>query len=145
MEPVNVVIGTIGVDCHVVAPRVLAYAFEKAGFKVTCLGAMCAQEEFINTAVETGARAILISSHHGHGLVDCEGLRGKCEEAGLDDVLLYVGGFLVVARQRQDWADVEKAYKEIGFDRVYPPETTPAQAIADLRADLGLPVEVAAN
>jgi methylaspartate mutase sigma subunit len=88
----SVVIGTIGADAHMIGGWVLQKAFQDAGFTVAFLGAVVPQEEFINAAIEIDADAILVSSMYGMGLLDCEGLRDKCIEAGLDHILLYVGG-----------------------------------------------------
>ncbi|MCD1257292.1 methylaspartate mutase subunit S [Paenibacillus athensensis] len=131
---VTIVLGVIGADCHAVGNKILEHTFTEAGFHVVNLGVLCAQEEFIHAAVETNARAILVSSLYGHGEIDCRGLKGKCVEAGLPDVLLYVGGNLVVGNH--DWDEVRLKFEEMGFDRVYPPSVPLAQAVADLRSDL---------
>lgn len=130
------VIGVIGADCHSVGNKILDYAFSEAGFKVINIGVLSSQEEFINAATETRADAIIVSSLYGHGEMDCRGLRDKCVEAGLDDVLLYVGGNLVVGKQ--DWEGVRQRFAEMGFDRVYPPGTLPNRTIDDLKKDLKL-------
>lgn len=131
---VNLVTGVIGADVHAVGNRILSYALEKAGFSVTNVGVLASQEEFINAAVETAAAAILVSSLYGHGELDCQGMRERCVESGIGDILLYVGGNIVVGQQ--EWSDVERRFKAMGFDRVYPPGVLPDQAIADLTADL---------
>jgi methylaspartate mutase sigma subunit len=131
----TLVLGVIGADVHAVGNKILEFAFRSAGFTVVNLGVMVSQEEFVHAAVETAADAILVSSLYGHGEMDCRGLRGKCDEAGLAGIPLYVGGNLVVGKK--DFAEVEALYKEMGFTRVYPPGTLPETAIADLRADLG--------
>ncbi|NLB50247.1 MAG: methylaspartate mutase subunit S [Clostridiaceae bacterium] len=132
----RLVIGVIGADVHAVGIRILEFAFRQAGFQVTNLGVMVSQEEFIGAALETGADAIVVSSLYGHGELDCRGLRDKCDEAGLEGILLYVGGNIVVGKQ--DFNDVEKRFHEMGFDRVFPPGTTPEQAIECLNKDLGV-------
>ncbi|MFA5586854.1 MAG: methylaspartate mutase subunit S [Saccharofermentanales bacterium] len=132
----KLVIGVIGADVHAVGIRILEYAFRDAGFDVTNLGVMVSQEEFIGAAVETGADAIVVSSLYGHGELDCRGLREKCDEAGLSDILLYVGGNIVVGKQ--DFNDVEKRFLDMGFDRAFPPGTTPEEAIDWLTRDLGV-------
>jgi len=66
--------------------------------------------------------------------MDCRGMRDKCNEAGLEGILLYVGGNIVVGKQ--EWSDVERRFKEMGFDRVYKPGTPVEQDIEDLREDL---------
>jgi len=132
----TVVLGVIGADVHAVGNRILDFAFTQAGFKVINIGVLASQEEFIRAAIETNAAAILVSSLYGHGEIDCRGLRGKCEEAGIGKVVIYVGGNLVIGKQ--DFAMVEGRFLEMGFDRVYPPGTMPETAIADLQQDLGL-------
>jgi methylaspartate mutase sigma subunit len=39
---------------------------------------------------------------------------------------------------KQDWQEVEKKFKDMGFNRVYPPGTMPDQFVADLKADFSL-------
>ena len=132
-----VVIGVLN-DIHMIGPTLIGHALTKAGFKVVKVGALATQEDLIRAAIETDAKAILVSSSYGHAIMDCEGMRQKCIEAGLKDVLLYVGGNPVVTRQNQDWKEVETAFKAMGYDRVYSPETTPRQAVADLKTDFGI-------
>lgn len=136
MEKKTIVIGVIGSDCHAVGNKILDYALTEAGFNVINIGVLSPQEDFINAAVETNADAILVSSLYGHGEIDCRGLREKCNEAGLEGILLYVGGNIVVGKQ--NWDDVYKRFKDMGFDRVYPPGTTLETTIKALKEDLGI-------
>ena len=133
----TVVMGVIGADCHAVGNKILDYAYTQAGFNVVNIGVLSSQEDFIQAAEETGAKAILVSSLYGHGEIDCRGLREKCDEAGLSDVLLYVGGNLVVGKH--DWPEVQKKFQDMGFNRVYPPGASPDLGISDLHDDLNLP------
>lgn len=130
----TVVIGTVGQDCHVVGISVLRHALEKAGCEVAFLGALTAADEFIGVARETAADAIFVSSLYGMGRADCADLRAKCMEAGIGDILLYVGGVLVT--DPEEWEKTESLFKELGFDRVYPPGTKPQQALDDLHRDI---------
>lgn len=130
----TLVIGVIGSDCHAVGNKILEHSFTQAGFNVVNIGVLCPQEDFINAAIETNADAIIVSSLYGHGEIDCRGLREKLNESGLDSIVLYAGGNLVVGKQK--WEDVEKKFKQMGFDRVYAPGTSPEVDIADLRKDL---------
>ncbi len=116
----NIVLGVIGFDCHSVGNKILEAFFTEAGFKVTNLGVMVSQEEFISAAIETDAKAILVSSLYGHGEIDCAGLREKCIEKGLDNILLYVGGNLVVGKTPQE--KVEAKFLQMGYDRVFAPD-----------------------
>jgi methylaspartate mutase, S subunit len=135
MKTKTIVTGVIGADVHAVGNKILAFALEEAGFNVVNLGVMVSQEEFIDAAIETNADAILISSLYGHGEIDCNGLREKCDEAGLKDIPILVGGNLVVGKQ--DFADVEKRFKAMGITRAYPPGTAVETSINDLHELLG--------
>ncbi len=133
----TVVLGVIGADCHAVGNKILDFAYTQGGFNVVNIGVLSSQEEFIQAAEETNAKAILVSSLYGHGEIDCRGLREKCEEAGLNDILLYVGGNLVVGKH--DWDEIRKKFEDMGFNRVYGPGSDPEVGVRDLRADLQLP------
>ena len=115
----TLITGVIGSDTHIVGNRILSMALEKAGYKVVSLGALTPAEDFIKAAVETSADAILVSSLYGQGELDCRGFRALCIEAGLDDILLYVGGNLIVGKH--PWPVVEKIFLDMGFDRAAPP------------------------
>lgn len=130
----TLVIGVIGSDCHAVGNKIMDYALTEEGFNVINIGVLSPQEDFINAAVETNADAIVVSSLYGHGEIDCRGLREKCQEAGLKNVLLYVGGNIVVGKQ--DWNDVYGRFKNMGFDRIYPPGTPIETTINNLKEDL---------
>lgn len=134
MEKKTLVLGVVGADCHAVGITILDKGLTAAGFNVVNIGVMSSQEEFINAAIETNAAAILVSSLYGHGEIDCRGMRGKCDEAGLEGIKLYVGGNIVVGKQ--EWADVYQRFKNMDFDRIYPPGTLVQTAIADLKEDL---------
>lgn len=133
MSKKTVVLGVIGSDCHAVGNKILDYSLSDAGFNVVNIGVLSPQEDFINAAIETDADAILVSSLYGHGEIDCRGMRESCEESGLKDVLLYVGGNIVVGKQ--EWEPVKERFKDMGFDRVYPPGTSVDTAIHDLEED----------
>jgi methylaspartate mutase sigma subunit len=132
----TIVLGTIGHDAHIVGSSVLRHAFEEAGFKVIFLGAVVPAEEFIAAAKEGAADAILVSSLYGMARIDCADFGPKCAEAGLGGIRLYIGGILVT--DPEEWPQTEKLFKGYGFHRVYPPQTKPQTAIADLKVDLGL-------
>lgn len=134
MDKKTIVLGVIGSDCHAVGNKILDYSLTDAGFDVVNIGVLSPQEDFINAAVETNADAILVSSLYGHGEIDCRGMREKAEEAGLKDILLYVGGNIVVGKQ--EWEDVHKRFMDMGFDRVYPPGTSVETSVRDLKEDL---------
>ena len=130
----NIVLGVIGSDCHSVGNKILEAFFTEQGFKVTNLGVMVSQEEFIAAAIETDAKAILVSSLYGHGEIDCAGLREKCIEKGLEDIILYVGGNLVVGKT--PFNEVEAKFKKMGFDRVFSNEGSLEEEAEQLRQDI---------
>jgi methylaspartate mutase sigma subunit len=132
----TIILGVIGADCHAVGNKILDFAFSQAGFDVVNIGVLSPQEDFISAAIETNAKAILVSSLYGHGEIDCRGLREKCDEAGLSDIVLYVGGNLVVGKQ--DWDSVKERFINMGFNRVYAPGTDPKISIEDLKKDLNI-------
>ena len=130
----TVITGTVGMDAHVIGTKILSRAFRDAGFKVIELGCLTPPDEFIRAAQETDADAILMSSLYGMAELDLRGFKDRCLEAGLEDVLLYIGGILAVSRH--DFKEDEEKFKKMGFDRVYPPEADLKSAIEDLRNDL---------
>jgi len=130
----TVVTGTVGRDAHVIGTKILSRALRDAGFNVVELGILTPPEEFIQAAIENKADAILMSSLYGMGENDVQGFRDKCVQAGIGDVLLYIGGNLGVGKH--DFKDDEIKFKKLGFDRVYPPASDVKGAIGDLRADL---------
>ena len=134
------VTGVIGEDVHVVGIRVIENALRDSGFKVHSLGAQVSQEEFIQAALETNADAVLISSLSGHAEILVHSFRDKCVEAGLGDIILYIGGNLVLSEAQM--ANAGSIFKELGFNRVYLPGTTPNKVIEDLTTDIASAREV---
>jgi methylaspartate mutase sigma subunit len=136
---IKIVIGTIGADAHMIGAWVLSEAYKTAGFQVTFLGAVVPQEEFVNSAIETNADAILVSSSYGMGIIDCEGLREKCIEAGLGDIILYAGGTVAAPLElEKNWPEIERRFHEMGFNRVFQNTCTPEESIRILKEDLGI-------
>lgn len=131
----TIVIGVIGADVHAVGNKIIEYVLQKAGYNVVNVGVLSSQEDFIHAAIETNADLILVSSLYGHGEIDCRGMRAKCIESGIGDIILYVGGNIVVGKQ--DFNDVKERFLQMGFNRVYPPGTPIEKSLADLKLDLG--------
>lgn len=129
----KVVLGVIGSDCHAVGNKIITRMLQDNGIEVVNLGVMVSQDEFIDAAIETGADAILVSSIYGHGEIDCMGFRGRCVERGVEDILLYVGGNLVIGKR--DFPQVEKLFEGMGFDRVFPPRVDLDEVASLLKSD----------
>jgi methylaspartate mutase S subunit len=134
MKQPTVITGTLGMDAHVIGTKVLSRTLRDAGFNVVELGIQVSAEEFIKVAQETNADAILMSSLYGMAELDLEGFKEKYMEAGLEDVVFYIGGALKVGRH--DFKEDVEKFKKLGFDRVYPPEVDLQSAIKDLWEDL---------
>ena len=131
----TIITGTVGMDAHVIGTKVVSRALRDAGFNVVELGMQVSPEEFISVAQETNADAILMTSLYGMAELDLKDFNEKRMEAGLGDLLLYIGGNLVIGRY--DPKEVEPRFKKLGFDRVYPPETDIVAVInGDLKNDL---------
>jgi methylaspartate mutase S subunit len=133
-KQITVITGTIGFDAHVIGTKILSHTLREEGFKVVELGIQTPPGDFIKAAQEAKADVIMISSLYGMAEFDLKGFKEKCIEAGIGDTLLYIGGMLSV--DNQDFTEVEKKFKGMGFDRVYPQEVDLMTAIAELRADL---------
>ena len=134
MNGPTIVLGVIGSDCHSVGNKVLDVFLTERGFHVVNLGVMVSPDEFIDAALESGAHAILVSSLYGHGELDCAGFRQRCLDRGLHDVVLYVGGNLVVGKTPREL--VERKYLAMGFVIVFFPQDDLERAAACLQADI---------
>jgi methylaspartate mutase S subunit len=131
----TIITGTVGGDAHVIGTKIISRALKDTGFNVVALGMQVSPEEFISVAQETNADAILMTSLYGMAELDLKGFNEKRMEAGLSDLLLYIGGNLVIGRYNPK--EVEPRFKKLGFDRVYPPETDINEVIEnDLKKDL---------
>ena len=130
----TVVLGVIGADCHSVGIRILEGFFSEKGFRVVNLGVMVSQDEFIDAAIETGAAAILVSSLYGQGELDCAGFRERCTERGLERIVLYVGGNLVIGKAPRE--EIAAKFTAMGFDRVFMPADDLEEAARLLAADI---------
>ncbi len=130
----GVVITGILNDIHHLGIWFVEKVLEREGYKVVRLGTMLAQEDFIKAAIETAADAVFASCSNGHAEFDCQGLREGFVEAGLPNILLYLGGALSV--QPKPWKELESLFLGMGFDRIAPPGTKPEEVIKWLEEDL---------
>lgn len=133
MKP-RVVIGVIGDDIHVVGNRIMQLALEESGFRVFNLRTRNRPQQFCQAALETNAHAVFVSSLNGEGEYWCSEFRKQFDDAGLDRILLYVGGNVVVGNRSA--VEIERVFKGYGFDRVYHQQPDIGVAIAHLHEDL---------
>jgi methylaspartate mutase sigma subunit len=125
----------IGDDIHVVGNRIIQLALEESGFQVFNLRTRNRPEHFCQAALEVNAHAILVSSLNGEGEYWCADFRHRLVQMGLANVLLYVGGNVVVGKRAE--AEVVALFKSYGFDRVYHQKPDVSGAITDLLEDIG--------
>src|ERR1039457_1468375 len=75
----------------------------------------------------------------GMGILDCEGLRDKCVEAGLKNIILYAGGNVAASHElERNWPEIEKRFRDMGFNRVYRNTVKVDEVVATLKSDLGI-------
>ncbi len=130
----TIVTGVIGEDVHITGIRIIEHALRNAGYQVHSLGIHNSQEDFINAAIETKADVIMISSLCGHAKLLVEGFKDKCIESGINNVLLYLGGQLVI--HSREWESIAAEFLQLGFDRVLKPFIMPEKVIEILENDL---------
>ena len=130
----RVVIGVIGDDIHVVGNRIMQLALEESGFQVFNLRTRNRPDHFCQAALEANAHAVFVSSLNGEGEYWCADFRKRFIDAGIGEVLLYVGGNLVVGTRSTD--EVVTLFERYGFDRVYHQQPDIGVAIADLLEDM---------
>ncbi len=113
----KVVTGVVGNDIHVVANRLIELSLQARGYEVFNLGVNTYLEEFFDAAVETGADVLMISSLNG----EAEGWGRevkllKARYKGLDDIIMMIGGNLVVGSGNTE--EIVARYERYGFDLV---------------------------
>ena len=109
-------------------------ALQESGYRVFNLRTRNRPEHFCQAALETNANAVFVSSLNGEGEYWCSDFRRQFVDAGLPDILLYVGGNLVVGKRPRE--EVVALFRQYGFDRVYHQERDIGVAIAHLNEDL---------
>lgn len=134
MSRSRVVIGVIGDDIHIVGNRIMQLALEECGFSVYNLRTRNRPERFVQAALEVNAHAVFVSSLNGEGEHWCSDFRKRFSNVGLESILLYVGGNIVVGKRSQE--EVIALFKGFGFDRVYHQLSDIRVAIRQLEEDL---------
>lgn len=131
----RVVIGVIGDDIHVVGNRVMHLALEESGYHVFNLRTRNRPEHFCEAALEVNAHAVFVSSLNGEGEHWCADFRRQFTRAGIGEILLYIGGNLVVGSTRPQ-EEIVTLFRSFGFDRVYHHVRDIGVAITNLQEDL---------
>ena len=133
-DPPRIVIGVIGDDIHIVGNRIMQLALEESGCQVFNLRTRNRPEHFCQAALEVNADAVFVSSLNGEGEYWCADFRQRLQAMGLGQVLLYVGGNVVVGNRPE--SEVVALFKSYGFDRVYHQRPDIGATIVDLFEDL---------
>ena len=134
LSPFRLVFGVIGDDIHVVANRVLEICICESGIMAVNLGTNNSPESFVDAACEIEAHAVLVSSLNGEGEHWCNNFRKRFDEIGREDILLYIGGNLVIGDRSKN--KVIKLFTSFGFNRVFFRETNFNDMIKLLIRDL---------
>lgn len=113
----RIIIGLIGHDVHVVANRILHELLKSRGYTVYNLRTDNTMDDFVDAVTETEAHAVLMSSLNGEAENWCRQARTLLRESGFADILLYIGGNIVVGERSRE--QVEAQFKGYGFDRVF--------------------------
>jgi methylaspartate mutase sigma subunit len=130
----RIVFGVVGHDIHVVANRIIEIGLRELGFDAYNLGTNNLPEDFVAASLEVEAHAVLVSSINGEGEYWCAHFRPRFTEAGLDDILLYIGGNLVIGDRNED--EVVGLFRSFGFDRVFYRTRNLTAALRQLAGDL---------
>ena len=126
--------GVIGDDIHMVGNRIMHLALAESGHEVFNLRTRNRPEHFCEAALEVNAHAVFVSSLNGEGEHWCADFRRQFARAGIGEILLYIGGNLVVGTRPQQ--EVETLFRSFGFDRIYHQKRDIGVALADLQEDL---------
>ena len=130
----RLLIGGVGDDAHSVGIRLLALAFQEAGFFVKNLGIRNEPRDFLARAKDFDV--IMISNNNGHAelyLHDFGALLSGLKLTSASKKLWYLGGNLSVSES--DF-HVKKRFIEMGFTNVFPKPISLERIIEEVRRDL---------
>lgn len=132
--PKRIVMGVIGHDIHVVSNRIIAIALREYGYSVCNLGVDNNAENFVDAAKEFDADAVIVSSLNGEAEYWCNNIGNLFCQAGVDHVVRYLGGNLVVGNKPIN--EVEADFLKFGFSRVFHRPASLAPLFESLQIDL---------
>jgi methylmalonyl-CoA mutase C-terminal domain/subunit len=113
---IRVVVAKVGLDGHDVGARVVARGLMDAGMEVIYTGLRRTPEQVVAAALQEDCDVIGISILSGAHIPLVRRIHALMGDAGLNDVLLLVGGVVP--------EDDVSALREIGVDAVFHPATT---------------------
>jgi methylmalonyl-CoA mutase, C-terminal domain len=127
-RPIRVVIAKPGLDGHDRGAKVIARALRDAGMEVIYTGLRQTPEQIVSAALQEDADVIGLSILSGAHLHVCTRLMALLRDAGLDDVLVVVGGIIPDR-------DVERL-QEVGVRGVFLPGTSMQDIIDFIAANV---------
>ena len=126
-KKIRVVIAKPGLDGHDRGAKIIARALRDAGMEVIYTGLHQTPEQIVETAIQEDADAVGISILSGAHMTLVPKVTAKLREAGMDDVLVVVGGIIP--------DDDQAALRESGVAATFGPGTTIAEVAEYLRAN----------
>jgi methylmalonyl-CoA mutase C-terminal domain/subunit len=122
---IRVLVAKPGLDGHDRGAKVIARAFRDAGFEVVYTGLRQTPEQIVNAALQEDVDVIGLSVLSGAHMTLCPRIMEQAHAAGLDDVLVVVGGIVP--------DDDIPALKSAGIAEVFGPGTTTTDIVAYVR------------
>lgn len=133
-EKIKAVLAVSGAECPIMGTGAIRQRLEQYGIGIIGPEGLADQKALVAAARDSGADAILITSNYGSGEPMCRGLRALCDASGLKGITLYAGGNLMAGST--DFSTVERNYRGMGYDRVYPPLVSLALVAEQLKEDI---------
>jgi methylmalonyl-CoA mutase, C-terminal domain len=112
---IRVVVAKVGLDGHEVGARVVARGLRDAGMEVIYTGLRRTPEQVVAAALQEDCDVIGISILSGAHVPLVRRIHALMQDAGLDDVLLLVGGVVP--------EDDATTLRELGVNAVFHPAT----------------------
>jgi len=126
-RPIKVLIAKPGLDGHDRGAKVLARGLRDEGFEVVYTGLRQTPEMIATAALQEDVDVVGLSILSGAHMTLVPKVTAKLKEAGMDDVLVVVGGIIP--------DDDVAALKEAGVAASFGPGTTIAEVAEFLRAN----------
>jgi len=127
-RPIRVVIAKVGLDGHDVGARVVARGLVEEGMEVVYTGLRRTPEQVVATALQEDCDVIGLSILSGAHVPLVRRVCELARDAGLDDVLVIVGGVIP--------DDDVRLLKESGAAEVFHPATTVPAIAGFIRANV---------
>ena len=91
---IRVLVAKPGLDGHDRGAKIIARAFRDAGFEVIYTGLRQTPEQIVNAALQEDVDVIGLSILSGAHMTLCPRILEQMKKAGLDDVMVLVGGII---------------------------------------------------